>query len=163
VTTACTSATGQDQHNHNDGPPQSIRDLGKVGSVYLKTINNFPKSLPLPAGQSFPMAVPSSWNPKAVVDSSYGQTLAYFYWRCSWSAKFLQAYAASDQVGQTTALDQLEKWTTTSFFREHVVEDPNAGWQQLLIAPARLGDVTMMRAFDTADCGYYRQVNGKQP
>jgi hypothetical protein len=41
-----------------------------------------------------------------------------------------------------------------------VMEDPDAGWQQELIDPAKRGDVTMMKDFDQSDCTYYRQING---
>lgn len=165
VGTGCAAGGGgggdssQSQTSSRNSTSKSISDLGEVGRVYVTTVKHFPKSLPLPPGQSFPTEAPSTWNPKVITESSYGENIAYFYWRCSWSDNFLKAYAASDEAGQSAALDQLEKWTKTSFFREHVVEDPNAGWEQLLIAPARLGDVTMMRNFDTSDCTYYRQVN----
>ncbi len=89
-----------------------------------------------------------------------GEQVAYFYWRCAWSHDFLKAYAANNAQEQNAALVQLEKWTATTYFHDHVIEDPNNGWRQRLIAPARLGDATMMKAFDQSDCTYYRQING---
>jgi hypothetical protein len=141
-------------------PGLTFKDLGQAGESYTETVTTFPSSLPLPPGQSFPTALPTSWDPSVTVDNSWGESVAYFYWRCSWSHDFLTAYAAHNAPEQDVAIGQLEKWTTTSYFREYVMEDPDAGWQQELIDPAKRGDVTMMKDFDQSDCTYYRQING---
>lgn len=50
----------------------TFKDVGVAGDSYIETVKNFPSWLPLPAGQSFPMALPASWNPKVIVDKTWG-------------------------------------------------------------------------------------------
>jgi hypothetical protein len=62
--------------------------------------------------------------------------------------RYLKEFDAHNSTSATSALNELAKWTTFPYFKEYVVEDPNAGFQQAEIAPARLGDPSPIRQLD---------------
>jgi hypothetical protein len=132
----------------------------EAGAEYLETIADFPE--PLPHGQDFPTTVPAQLNEDANHGFGAGKAPAYLYWRCAWSHEYLVAFNNGDQAQMTTVLEVLARWPQTVFYRDHVIEQPGAGWQEMVIEPAQRGDPTMMRQMDSADCQLYRRVQAAQ-
>jgi len=132
----------------------------EAGSEYLRVVEDFPESLPF--DETFPETVPAQLQKDVAYGKGAGEAYAYFYWRCAWSNQYLLAFDVNDEQTMASALEVLAKWTETGVYRDHVVEEPGAGWQEMVVNPARLGDPTILRAMDVTDCDLYRTAQGEQ-
>lgn len=136
----CSSSSPKPPSATSGSNVQSENGSG-VLTEYRQTVKTFP--LALPKGSHFP-----SSPPKALLTGQsqvgVGVGPAYFFWLCSWEAKYLQADNSGNAADESTALTQIEKWPSTSFVKKYV-EDPSNGWYTAVVAPAKLGDPTGVR------------------
>ena len=65
---------------------------------------------------------------------------------------------AKDIQGQAVALDQLESWKSTAFYRDPF-EDPADLWSKNMLEPARNGDPSELRENFVNGCSFYLQNN----
>ncbi len=135
-------------------PP--LLDSNLMIDEYHLTVDSFPEELP--PGVSFSNDVPSSFDLTGQSEPGVGESFAYFYWACAWQAHYIEALEAQDKPAQTEALDQLERWTTTDFYRDHY-DDPQDIWTTMIVDPARAGNPAELIAYFENGCAYYTENN----
>jgi len=111
---------------------------------YKDSVETWPQ--PLPEEDSYPVT-PTGLSQDEYYDEGFGTSFVAFYWRCAWMGSYLDSFDSGDSSGQRDSLMRLEQWQSISWVQEHVVDDPDAGWEQAILQPARLGDPSTMRTF----------------
>jgi len=136
--------------------PDDFLNADQMADEYRATTATFPNDLP--PGIEFPAQVPETYDLAAASEPGVGEGIANFYWICAWQSAFIDAQTVGNTAGQKAALDSLESWKSTSFYKDHY-EDPQDLWSKLMLEPARAGDATELVAGFEAGCGAYREQN----
>jgi hypothetical protein len=164
VLSACTSAprasapTTPPPAAASATPPsgKDLLDASQMVDEYRDTAKRFPADLP--PDVAFPESIPGTYDPAALSEPGVGESIANFYWICAWQAEFIDAWGVRDTSRQADALDALEDWKSTGFYRDHY-EDPDDLWTTKMVAPARAGDPTELIEGFEAGCAHFRQAN----
>jgi hypothetical protein len=138
--------------------PNDVNDAGAIEQSYRNEVAELKLHFSLPRGRSYPSASMLTWDPEVHIGPESGAGAANFYWRCAWSDQYYEASMAHHVKARNEALDMLEKWPSTRYYKEHV-EDSDPGWQKAVIDTARAGDDGMLRSFSGPDCAFFYANN----
>ncbi|HEV7742445.1 MAG TPA: hypothetical protein VGO65_08490 [Pseudolysinimonas sp.] len=124
------------------------------GRAYEEYRAEIPKLPALPPGASWPDGVVAGLdagsNGPGIIESGGGKVTARLTWLCAWEDEYVLAEARNDDARLVAALDQLDWWAGTDFWRE---ADPGGAWDQNVLGRLRFGESGPLKRDLVQVCG----------
>ena len=160
------SACGTTSSNVHEAPAEEFIEVDKFDDAVMQASVDFPE--PLPAGIDWPSIGIDFKDPlvnpdqqRIVIGEGYQDTYISGYWLCAWMDVYLEAMKTGDGAGQQEGIDNISKYTSLPSQQEHL-QNPEE-FDSQLVAPAALGDPTVLKSYYGSSCGNYVENNPKAP